>query len=54
MKTVKELIANKKVVFYGDSITHNWEKYDHDLNLTHGEDYNYGLAFLQKMTLRIL
>lgn len=43
--TVKELIYNKKVVFYGDSITHNWEKYDHDLNLTHGEDYNYGLGY---------
>ena len=45
--TVKELIYNKKVVFYGDSITHNWEKYDHDYNLTHPEDenYPYGLGY---------
>lgn len=42
---VKDLISNKKVVFYGDSITHNWEKYDHDLNLTRGNDYNYGLGY---------
>ena len=47
MKTIKELITNKKVVFYGDSLTHNWEKYDHDLNLTHPEDenYQYGLGY---------
>ena len=32
MKTIKELISNKKVVFLGDSNTHNWEKYDHDYN----------------------
>lgn len=47
MKSIKELISNKKVVFYGDSITHNWEKYDHDLNLTHPENpnYQYGLGY---------
>ena len=47
MKTIKELISNKKVVFFGDSITHNWEKYDHDYNLTHPEDenYPYGLGY---------
>ena len=47
MKSIKELISNKKVVFYGDSITHNWEKYDHDYNLTHPEDenYQYGLGY---------
>ena len=47
MKTIKELIFNKKVVFFGDSITHNWEKYDHDYNLTHPEDenYPYGLGY---------
>lgn len=47
MKTIKDSITNKKVVFYGDSITHNWEKYDHDLNLTHKDDinYKYGLGY---------
>lgn len=42
---MKEFLKNKKVVFYGDSLTHNWEKYDHDLNLTHGKDFNYGLGY---------
>ena len=46
MKTVKDLITNKKVVFYGDSITHNWEKFDHDLNLTHTDpNHEYGLGY---------
>lgn len=47
MKTIKDILNNKKVVFYGDSITHNWEKYDHDKNLTHPEDPNhvYGLGY---------
>lgn len=42
---MKDILTNKKVVFYGDSLTHNWEKYDHDLNLTKGENYNYGLGY---------
>ena len=42
---MKEFLRNKKVVFYGDSITHNWEKYDHDYNLTQGEDHEYGLGY---------
>lgn len=46
MKIVKELITNKKVVFYGDSITHNWEKYDHDLNLVNPDpNHVYGLGY---------
>ena len=47
MKTVREIINNKKVVFYGDSITHNWEKFTHDMQLTHPEDenYQYGLGY---------
>ncbi len=47
MKTIQDVITNKKIVFYGDSITHNWEKYDHDYNLTHKEDpnYVYGLGY---------
>ena len=42
---LKEFLQGKKVVFYGDSITHNFEKYTHDLELVHGENYNYGLGY---------
>lgn len=42
---LKDFLKNKKVVFYGDSITHNWEKYDHDYNLTQGENHEYGLGY---------
>ena len=47
MAKLKDLLKNKKIVFYGDSITHNWEKYTHDLVLTHPEDpdYKYGLGY---------
>ncbi len=47
MKTIQEIITHKKIVFYGDSITHNWEKYDHDYNLTHPDNPNhiYGLGY---------
>lgn len=50
---LKELLCNKKVVFYGDSITHNWEKYDHFMNLTHKDDVNYkynlGYGYVKKL-----
>lgn len=29
---IKDFLENKKVIFYGDSITHNWLKYTHDLD----------------------
>ncbi|MCI5745034.1 MAG: SGNH/GDSL hydrolase family protein, partial [Erysipelotrichaceae bacterium] len=47
MNNLKDFLQNKKVVFYGDSITHNWEKYTHDYELTHPEDesYPYGLGY---------
>lgn len=47
MKKLKDILKNKRIVFYGDSITHNWEKYTHDLQLTHPEDpsYQYGLGY---------
>lgn len=41
---LKDFLKNKKVVFYGDSITHNFDKYTHDLVLVHGENYEYGLG----------
>ena len=41
---IKDFIKGKKVVFFGDSITHNFDKYTHDLVLVHGENYQYGLG----------
>ena len=39
MAKLKELLQNEKVLFFGDSITHNWDKFDHDLNYVNGKDY---------------
>ena len=44
MNNLKDIISNKSILFFGDSITHNWDKYDHDLNLVHGDNYQYGLG----------
>ena len=35
---IKDVVKGKKVLFYGDSITHNWNKYDHDLLLLNPDD----------------
>ena len=39
MAKLEQLLKNERVLFFGDSITHNWDKFDHDLNYVNGKDY---------------